>query len=144
MNRDRYKLGSKDILLDLEAEGLMEDITFLANERNYHNRFPMFSTIDYSDIEETTLIEKIIKLETVYAKAGRVHHKAHPYFLDSDNRIYHNDTEYGDEINNSAPICGGKTPLDALKNAWKKWSIPPVLILNAEYYVPNVGIVEVI
>lgn len=145
MNRNTYKLGSKDFTLNERADALMDTIVFLGNERNYHHHFPLFSTIEYSDVDEDELIGSIIKLETIYAEArGDVHHKAHPYLLDSDNRVYHNDTEFGTDINNSAPVCGGSTPLEALKNAWKKWSIPPVLILNADYYCPNISIVEVI
>ena len=144
MNSNGYRLGSGDLLLDEKAEHLMDNITFLSNERNYSKKFPLFSTIDYNGVDEDELIMHIEDLEKIYKKCNRLHHKAHLYLLDEDNRIYHNDTEYGTDINNSAPITSGKTPLEALVNAWKNWSIPPVLILNADYYCPGVGINEVV
>ena len=144
MNSNNYQLGSSDKLLNLKAERLMENITFLANERVYANRFPTYSTIDYNGVDEEELIESIINLETVYAEADKLHHKSHLYLIDSDCRIYHNNTEYGTDINNSAPITGGRNPLDALINAWKYWSIPPVLVLNADYYVPGVDITRIL
>lgn len=148
MNSNGYHLGSGDFLLDEKANHLMDNITFLSNERNYAKRFPMFSTIDYNGVDEDELIMHIEDLEEVYVKARQKNkylpHKAHLYLLDDDFKVYHNDTEYGTDINNSAPICGGKTPFEALQNAWRKWSIPPVLILNAEYYCPGVGIGEVV
>ena len=144
MNRNNYQLGSSDKLLNLKADKLMEKITFLANERNFHNRFPSFSTIEYTSVDEDELIEAIIDLETVYAAADRLHHKSHLYVLDDDLRIYHNDTEYGDEPITSAPITKGLTPFQALCNAWKLWSIPPVLILGADYYVSGVDITTIL
>ena len=148
MNRNNYQLGSNDPALNNKADDLMKNICFLANERNYFNHFPSFSTIDYNSMDEDELIQDIIRLETVYAEAGKhTHHKAHLYVLEENNgkfRILHNDTEYGTDDLTSAPVCGGKTALEALENAWRKWSIPPVLILNAEYYEPYVGIAEVI
>ena len=144
MNRNNYQLGSGDIVLDEKANHLMDNITFLSNERNYSRRFPMFSTIEYSGVDEDELIMHIEDLEKIYQKTNTHHHQAHLYLLDSDCRIYHNDTEYGTDINNSAPICGGKTPLEALKNAWKLWSIPPVLVMNSQYYCPGITINEVV
>lgn len=148
MNRNNYQLGSDDVSLNIKADALMDKIVFLGNERNYFNHFPSFSTIDYSDADEDELIRDIISLETVYAEARTSHPKSKLYVLDETAdgkfRILHNDTKYVDEPITSAPVCGGKTPLDALKNAWKNWSIPPVLILNSEFYCPYIGIAEVI
>ena len=148
MNRNNYQLNSSDFILNERADNLMNNICFLANERNYKNHFPLFSTINFQGIDEEELIQHIEELEQIHSDVifldGSLPHKAHPYLLDEDCKIYHNDTEYGTDINNSAPICGGKTPIEALKIAWKKWSIPPVLILNADYYVPGVSISEVI
>ncbi|MBR0059343.1 MAG: hypothetical protein IJP99_08450 [Methanobrevibacter sp.] len=144
MNSNNYQLGSGDFLLDEKAEHLMDNITFLSNERNYAKRFPMFSTIDYNGVDEDELVMHIEDLEKVYAKAEKTHHKAYLYVLDEDCKVYHNDTEYGTDINNSAPICGGRTPMEALVNAWRNWSIPPVLILNSDFFCPGVGINEVV
>jgi len=145
MNRNNYQLGSQDKILNKKADHIMDNICFLSNERNYNKRFPEFSTIEYNGVDEEELIDAIQDLETIHKQAGKnVHHKAHPYLLDVDCKVYHNDTEYGTDINNSAPICGGKNPLEALKNAWEKWSIPPVLILNSEYYCPGVTIMDVV
>ena len=146
MNRNNYQLGSGSFELNEKADKLMEVICFLGNERVYMKSFPEYSTIKYCGIDETELIEAIEDLEKVYAKIGDDHHhKAHTHYLsynriDDYYRIYPNDTEYGTDLNTSAPISGGKTPLEALQNAWKSWSIPPVLILNAQYYVPGVDI----
>lgn len=147
MNRNNYLLGSGDAALNIEAENLMEDICFLSNERTYSMHFPSFSTIKFDDMDEDELIDNIIELETVYAKATRLHHKAHLYVLEDIGgafRLMHNDTEYGDEEITSAPICRGKTPLDVLKYAWRHWSIPPILVKNSKYYCPTVGITEVL
>ena len=144
MNSNGYQLGSGDVVLDSKADHLMDNITFLSNERNYHNRFPMFSTIDYNGVDEDELIMHIEDLEKIYKQCNSFHHKAHLYLLDDDCKVYHNDTEYGTDISNSAPICGGETPFHALQNAWRKWSIPPVLILNADFFCPGVGINEVV
>ena len=144
MNRNNYQLGSQDKILNKKADDLMDNICFLANERTYNKRFPEFSTIEYNGVDEEELIDAIQDLETIHKQAGSVHHKAHPYLLSVDCKVYHNDTEYGTDINNSAPICGGKNPLEALKNAWGKWSIPPVLILNSEHYIPGITIMDVV
>lgn len=147
MNRNNYRLGSEDTALNIKAENLIENICFLSNERTYSLHFPSFSTIKYDAINEEELIEDIIELETVYAKAKRTHHKAHLYVLEDMGgafRLMHNDTEYGDEPITSAPICRGKTPLDVLKYAWRHWSIPPVLVMNADYYVPGVDITTIL
>ena len=53
--------------------------------------------------------------------------------------VYHN-SRCGTDPITSPPITSGKTALDALTNAWKIWSIPPVIIENALYYVPDVNI----
>ena len=129
----------------------MEVICFLSNERVYAKSFPQFSTIKYNGVDETELIEAIEDLEKVYDEArekspfGYLHHKAHTHYLsynriDDYYHIYPNNTEYGTDQNFSAPITGGKTAIQTLKNAWAKWGIPPVLILNADYFVPGVDI----
>ena len=150
MNRDNYRLTAHDAVLNQDADKLMEVICFLSNERVYTNRFPSFSTINYNGIDETELIEAIEDLEKLYAKAkevepfGILHHHSHLYYLEETSNgftVWHNDTKYGsDGGSTSAPVCRGKTAIDALKNAWKLWSIPPVLISNSDYYVPNVDI----
>lgn len=146
MNRNNYRLTKNPTELSREADRLMEIITFLSNERVYKTSFPSFSTIKYDGIDETELIEAIEDLENIYKKAKKqapyniLHHNAHLYALDEYNdrfRVYHN-VPYGDDY--GAPIASGKTPLKALQNAWKNWSIPPVLILNSEHYVPDVDI----
>ena len=153
MESNNYQLGSKNPELNDKAQDLIQVITFLSNERVYHNHFPTFATIDYNDIDEQDLIEAIGDLEKVYTNArsldvhNLLHHKAYLYVLEETFqgfRILHNDTEYGDEPLTSAPVTGGETALDALKNAWKKWSIPPVLIMNSNYYCPNITIQEVV
>lgn len=152
MNRNNYQLGSNDFILNEKADDLMNNICFLANERNYHNHFPMFSTIDFNGIDEDELIMHVEALEKIHkqvkADNGVLHHHAHLYLLDQNNKglfvIYHNDTCYGDEPVTSAPITSGRSPLEALKNAWKQWSIPPVLVLNADYYIRNITIGRVI
>lgn len=154
MNRNGYKLTNQDAFLNEKACDLMDTICFLSNERTYHLHFPLFSTIEYTDVEEQELLENIIRLETIYAEAkgasdyGILHHKSHLYYLDKNGdgyAVYHNDKEYcSDGPSTSAPVCHGKTPMDTLQNAWKKWSIPPVLILNADFYVEHVSIAEVI
>ena len=147
MNRDDYQLGSDDFILNEKADDLMNNICFLGNERIYAKRFPLFSTIKYDDIDEDELIMHIEELEKIYSQVNPTHHRAHPYVL-SDNsgwfHVFHNDTEYGTDINNSAPIAGGKTPIEALKNAWKVWSIPPVLVLNSSHYCPDVSISNIL
>ena len=154
MNRNNYQLGSTPVLNE-KAEDLMNTICFLSNERVYFNSFPNFSTIEYTDIDENELLQAIEDLEDIYREAvniskyGYLHHRAHPYYLEyhrfeDEWDIHPNDTEYGTDQNFSAPICSGKTALSALKNAWKMWSIPPVLILNSEYYIPGVSIGDVI
>lgn len=155
MNRNNYQLGSQDKILNKKADDLMDNICFLANERNYNKRFPEFSTIEYNGVDEEELIDAIQDLEDIYREAtkisnyGYLHHKAHPYYLsysraDDYYDIYPNNTEYGTDQNFSAPIIGGKTALQALQNAWKNWSIPPVLILNSEYYIPGITIMDVV
>ena len=151
MNSNTYQLGSNSFELNQKADKLMEVITFLSNERVYAKSFPEYSTIKYCGIDETELIEAIEDLEKVYCEAkeksqfGYLHHKAHTHYLsynriDDYYHIYPNNTEYGTDQNFSAPISGGKTALQALQNAWKNWSIPPVLILNSGYYLPDVDI----
>jgi len=146
MNRDNYRLTKNPTELSREADRLMEIITFLSNERVYKTRFPSFSTINYCEIDETELLEAIEDLEKVYEKAkkeepfGILHHNSELYALDEFEdrfRVYHN-VPFGDDY--GAPIASGKTPLKALQNAWKNWSIPPILIMNAQYFVPNVDI----
>ena len=143
MNRNNYRLTPNNAVLNERADALMNIITFLSNERVYKKSFPQFSTIRYDGIDETELIEAIEDLEKVYSKAERLHHKAHLCILNEREgrfKIYGNDTEYGTDQNNCPPLCGGATALEALKNAWRNWSIPPILILNADYYVPGVDI----
>ena len=149
MNRNNYEIKTGDIILDEKAEHIMNNLCFLANERNYYYHFPEFSTIEFNGVDEEELIMHIEDLEKVYNKAGTLNHKAYLYLMDVDNvnggfKIYHNDTIYGTDINNSAPVAGGEDPLSALRNAWDKWSIPPVLILNANFYMPGVTISEVV
>lgn len=139
VNRNNYRLTSNDFGLNQEADKLMEVICFLSNERVYKDHFPLFSTIKYNGVDETELIEAIEDLERIYKKTDVLHQKAHLYVLMDDCKIYHN-TECGTDLITTAPICKGDTPLEALKNAWEKWSIPPVLILNADYHVPDVNI----
>lgn len=58
--------------------------------------------------------------------------------------IYPNSNEFGCEQITSAPITIGDTPIQALKNAWKIWSIPPCLICNADYFVKGIKIRDVL
>lgn len=58
--------------------------------------------------------------------------------------IQSNDTKCGTDINNNAPHSMGETPLKALQNAWKRWSIPPLLIMNADYFVKGISITDVL
>ena len=58
--------------------------------------------------------------------------------------IQTNDTEYGGQGNYNAPHSTGKTPLQALKNAWKVWSVPPILIMNAEYHIKGISISDIL
>ncbi len=150
MNRNNYSLGIKDVVLQKKVDYLMDNIVFLSNERVYNKHFPSFATIEFTDVDEDELVQHIEELETIYTKLrnedvhGLLHHKAYLYILDEDMKIYHNDLEYGVGIITSAPVTGGKNPKEALKNAWEKWSIPPVLIMNSNYYCPGITIGDVI
>ena len=143
VNRNNYQLGSNDFILNEKADDLMNNICFLGNERVYAKRFPLFSTIKYDDIDEDELIMHIEELEKLYSQVKPIHHHAHLYVLSNDGEWFHvypNDTQYGTEPITSAPVSGGRTALEALVNAWKIWSIPPVLVLNSNHYCPNVSI----
>ena len=147
MHSNTYCLGSGNIALDNKADDLMMNITFLSNERVHHFRFPCFSNIDYNGIDESDLIDHIKELEKVHKEAEHLHHRAHPYVLEhagyEDRFIIRHNTPCGTDQNDNAPITGGCTPLKALQHAWELWSIPPVLILNAEYYCPGTTIDDV-
>ena len=152
MNSNHYQLGTKNAALNDKADYLVRNITFLANERVSHKRFPVFSTIEYSELDEDELIMHIEDLEKVYNRArketdGLLHHRAHPYLLEKEGdyyHVYHNDTKYGTDPNDNAPIAGGATAFQALCNAWKVWSIPSVLIKNSSYYCPAANITTIL
>lgn len=155
MNRNNYQLGSDSFELNEKADKLMEVICFLSHERVCAKFFPSYSSINYTDVDEQEFIEAIEDMEKVYKKGventkyGFLHHRAHPYYMshnrvENEYNVYPNNTEYGSDPNFSAPVCSGKTALDALKNAWRMWSIPPVLILNSEYYIHGITINEVV
>ena len=157
MDRNNYQLCSNSCInkieLDQKADRLMDNIIFLSNERNYAKSFPQYSTIDYSSIDEEELIMHIEELEKLYKEAkeqskwGYLHNNAHPYLvqwnMDAKEYQVHPNEGCGTDQITSAPITTGKTALNALINAWKMWSIPPVLVLNADYYVPGISISEV-
>ena len=153
MNTNQYQLGTNNTALNEKADYLVRNITFLANERVYHKRFPAFSSIKYNALDEDELIMHIEDLEKLYNVArketdfGLLHHRAHPYILNEHDgwfHIYPNDTKYGTDANDNAPIAGGKTAFQALCNAWKIWSIPSVLILNSRHYCPGADIKQIL
>ena len=152
MNTNQYKLGTKNTALNEKADFLVRNITFLANERVYHKRFPAFSTIKYTGLDEDELIMHIEDLEKIYNVArketdfGLLHHHAHPYILLDEGghyHIYHN-TKCGTDPITTSPIAGGATALQALCNAWKVWSIPSVLIQNSKHYCPGANINKIL
>ena len=140
--------------LNQKADHLMDNIIFLSNERNYSKSFPQYSTIEYSSIDEDELIMHIEELEKIYKEAkklskwGYLHNNAYPYLIqwNMDEQEYqvHPNGGCGTDPITSAPITSGRTLLDALCNAWKLWSIPPVLILNAQHYMPGVDITTIL
>lgn len=151
MNSNNYQLGTNNATLNDKADYLVKNITFLSNERVYAKRFPSFSSIKYDALDEEELIMHIEDLEKIYNVArrqtdfGLLHQRAHLYFLNKEGdyfHIYHN-TECGTDANDNAPIAGGKTAFEALCNAWKTWSIPPVLILNSKHYCPGANITTI-
>lgn len=58
--------------------------------------------------------------------------------------IQKNDTPNGCTPNYHAPCATGATPLQAMRNAWKMWSIPPILIMNSEWFVKGISITDVL
>ena len=153
MKTNQYKLGTKNTALNEKADFLVKNITFLANERVFNKRFPAFSSINYSELDEEELIMHIEDLEKIYNVArketdfGLLHHRSHPYILLDENgwfHVYHNDTEYGTDPITTSPIAGGATALQALCNAWKVWSIPSVLIQNSKHYCPGANINKIL
>jgi len=145
MNRNNYQLGSDNAQLNARADRLMNNITFLSNERTYAQRFPSYSSINYNDVDEQELIDDITELERIYAKLREenttLHNNAYLYVLD-DGVIYPNDGQYTTDL--TTIVCKGIDGLSALKNAWKLWSIPPVLVMNSQYYCPGITINEVV
>lgn len=63
---------------------------------------------------------------------------------DAKFKIYPNSNKFGCEQITSAPIAVGNTPIQALKNAWRMWSIPPCLICNADYFIKEIKIRDVL
>lgn len=152
MNIDHYQLGTNNPELNEKADFLIRNINFLANERVFNKRFPAFSSIKYTELDEDELIMHIEDLEKIYNVArketdfGLLHHRSHPYILLDEGghyHIYHN-TKCGTDPITDAPIAGGKTPFQALCNAWKVWSIPSVLIQNSKHYCPGANITTIL
>ena len=151
MNTNQYKLGTNNPSLNAKADFLVRNITFLANERVYHKRFPAFSSIKYCELDEEELLMHIEDLERVYNVAreetdfGLLHQQAHPYILLDEGGYYHiyHNTKCGTDPIDDAPIAGGATPFQALCNAWKVWSIPSVLIQNSKHYCPGANITTI-
>lgn len=119
----------------------LNKIAQLCQQRNL-NKWGFTEDHPWDGAKERELIMLIKSAEQEGIKPTS--HKEWNSILQSDCTIIKNDTEYGTDINNNAPHSRGNTPLEALKNAWAVWSIPPLLIMNSEYYVEGISISDVL
>ena len=134
----KFILGGK---MNEKDRKKVDKIVTLCNKR----KLSSFGYTEWNGADEHQLItlikdaEKTVKL---------TNHRDWKYLLDKHYdggfMIQNNDTQYGTDLNTSAPSVVGKTPLETLKNGWKQWSIPPFLVINANYYVKNISISDVI
>ena len=119
----------------------VEKIMELCGKRN----LAKFGRSNWNGADEHQLICLIKEAEKTVTLTS---HSDWKYLLDKHYNggymIQGNDTKYGTDANTSAPISLGKTPLQTLKNGWKNWSIPPFLIMNANYHIKNISITDVL
>lgn len=123
---------------------LLEKIKNLCNRRNQSR----FGLADWDAADEQQLICLIKEAERTITLT---HHKDWTHFLDIDEgvhattyTIYPNDGEYGTDPITSAPTTFGRNIKEALQRAWHLWSIPPFLIMNADYYCKDISITDVL
>lgn len=120
---------------------LIEKIMNMCSQR----KLSRFGRAEWNGANEHALICLIKEAErTVELKA----HRDWKYLLDEYYNggfmIQNNDTKYGTDPNYGAPSALGDTPLQTLKNGWAQWSIPPFLVINADYYCNGISITDVL
>ena len=125
----------------MQKENLIKRIIDLTSQK----KLSQFGHAEWNGADEHQLICLIKEAERTITIES---HKDWKYVLDDyyngGYMLQNNDTEYGTDSNDGAPISLGDTPLETLKNAWKQWAIPPFLVMNSDYYCNGISITDVL